>query len=103
MYNTTFLIASENMTHHLKMLKIVLDRLRMANLTLNVKKCKFLMSEVQYLGHVINEEGAKPGELKVKAIKEYPIPKDAQEVRRFLGLARFFRKFVKNFALIAKP
>lgn len=81
----------------------VLERLRMAGLTLKLAKCRFLSSKVAYLGHEISANGIEPGMEKTKAIKEFPPPRNVHEIRRFLGLTSYFRKFVPHFASIASP
>ena len=58
---------------------------------------------MRYLGYEINYEGLRPGDAKVKAVKKFPVPQNVRNVRQFIGLASFFRKFVQNFAQIAKP
>jgi len=84
-------------------LKEVLGRLVKAGLTLSEKKCKFLESEVKFLGHVINGQGTAMDPEKVVTVKEWPELKSVREVRGFLGLATYYRKFVKDFAKIASP
>ena len=67
------------------------------------KKCVFAQPEVQYLGFVLSDKGVSASTDKMKAVREYPTPKNVKEVRAFLGLASFYRKLVPNFAEIAKP
>jgi len=70
---------------------------------LHPKKCVFAQPEVQYLGFVLSDKGVSASTDKMKAVREYPTPKNVKEVRAFLGLASFYRKLVPNFAQIAKP
>ena len=72
-------------------------------MTLNLKKCAFLRTCVTYLGYDIEEGKVRPGNDKIKAVKHFPIPKSVHNIRQFLGLTGYFRHFVKNYALIAKP
>ena len=72
-------------------------------MTLRFNKCHFLQSKIEYLGHEITGEGIRPGCDKIKAVAEFAAPKDVHEVRRFLGLTSYFRKFIMGFAAIAKP
>ncbi|GAB0086702.1 Zinc finger, CCHC-type [Sergentomyia squamirostris] len=97
------LIASTSLDECIETLQVFMERLREANLTLNLDKCKFFQTSVTYLGHRIDKHGAHPGEVKVEAIKRFPKPKNTHEVRRFLGMAGFFRKFVKDFASVSRP
>lgn len=81
----------------------VLEALRRAGLTINIRKSHFIVKEVEYLGNTISKQGIRPGERKVMALTQYPTPTDKHEIRRFHGLASFFRKFVPTFALKAEP
>jgi hypothetical protein len=81
----------------------VFDRLRLHTLKLQPEKCTFLSKEVLYLGHVINESGVSPDPNKIQCIKNYPRPKNAKDIKSFLGLLNYYRRFVDNFAKIAKP
>ena len=83
--------------------KCVLSLLKEANLTLNLKKCRFGIRRVEYLGYIIGEGSIRPGEVKVKAIEDFPRPDSKHDVRWFMGLASFFRRFVSSFANIALP
>ncbi|XP_026830969.1 uncharacterized protein LOC113563505, partial [Ooceraea biroi] len=88
--------------HNIKIARLM-KRLREANLKLQPDKCEFLRKEVGYLGHIISSEGVKPDPEKVKAIKNFPIPRNAKNIKQFLGLAGYYRRFIPEFSKIAKP
>jgi len=88
---------------HALRLENVLRRFDEANLQLHPKKCVFAQPEVHYLGFVLSELGVSASTDKVKAVREYPTPKNVREVRAFLGLASFYRKLVPNFADCKTP
>ena len=82
---------------------MVFERIREANLKLNLEKCTFAAHEVAYLGHIMSASGVSPDMSKVKAIKTFPLLRNVQDVRSFLGLAGYYRSFRKDFAAISKP
>jgi len=77
--------------------------LRAANLKLQPDKCEFLRREVMYLGHIIGSDGVKPDPAKIRAIMNFPTPKNPKNIKQFLGLAGYYRKFIPNFSKVAKP
>lgn len=84
-------------------LKIVLQRFRDARLKLKPKKCHLFKKEVGYLGHVVSSEGVKTDPAKIEAVKSWPTPTNQTEVRSFLGLASYYRRFVLKFSDVVKP
>ena len=88
---------------HLARLRQVFERLRHAKLKLGEDKCTFAAREVSYLGHRVTEEGLLPDPALLAAIRDISPPQNATEVRSFLGLAGYYRRYVKNFAAIAGP
>ena len=66
-------------------------------------KSKFAAKEIKYVGHIVSKEGIKVDPSKFNAIETYPVPKNVKNVRAFLGLAQFYRHYIKSFALIALP
>jgi len=77
--------------------------MRQHNLKLQPDKCEFLRREVSYLGHGIGQTGIRPDERRIKAVKDYPKPRTTPELKAFLGLAGYYRRFIPNFSKIAKP
>ena len=81
----------------------VLDRLREANLKLQPSKCHFARSSVNFLGFVVSSEGLLPDPSKLNAVETFPVPSSVKDVRSFLGLCNYYRRFIKDFAKIASP
>ena len=102
-YLDDILIFSPDNETHLKHLRIVFQRLREADLKLKVSKCNFFKKHIQYLGHLVSGEGIEPLPEKLEAVKEMPPPTTPKEVRQFLGLVGYYRKFVPKFSDIARP
>ena len=97
------LLYSRDMTIHVLHLKSVLQVLFYHKLFAKRSKCTFACSEVEYLGHVISGNGVKTNPKKTVAMLEWPIPKIVKALRRFLGLTGYYRKFIRNYSLIATP
>lgn len=102
-YLDDIIVYSVSLAEHLARLEKVFQRLRKANLKIQLDKTEFLRTEIAYLGHVITPEGVKPNPDKIKAILNYPLPTTATEIKSFLGLLGYYRKFIKDFARITKP
>lgn len=102
-YVDDVLVHSTTIEQHRVHLRKVFQRLREAGLTLKGKKCHVAMSEVRYLGHVFSGTGMMPDVQKIKAVQEWPTPTTVKEVRRFLGLASYYRRYIQHFADISKP
>ena len=88
---------------HLEHLKLVFELLRKHALYAKESKCKFFQMEIHYLGHVISADGLRMDQDKVDAIVRWPHPKNLEELQIFLGMAGFYRKFIKDYAKIAVP
>ena len=102
-YLDDILIFSPDNKTHLKHLEIVFQRLREADLKLKASKCNFFKKHIQYLGHLVSGEGIEPLPEKLEAVRKMPPPTTPKEVRQFLGLVGYYRKFVPKFADIARP
>lgn len=102
-YLDDIIIVTKDFETHLRVLREVLKRLSKANLTLNWEKSKFCRSELKYLGYVVNEHGLLVDPEKVETILNYPSPKKVRQVRRFIGLASWYRRFVPNFSTLISP
>jgi RNase H-like domain found in reverse transcriptase/Reverse transcriptase (RNA-dependent DNA polymerase) len=102
-YLDDIIVFGKNLEQHNRNLIMVLDRLRKVNLKLNPEKCVFMKKSVLYLGHSISDKGIKPDPSKLESIRNYPIPKNADELKRFVALANYYRKFVRNFSILAAP
>ena len=102
-YLDDILIFSPDNKTHLEHLEIVFQRLREADLKLKASKCNFFKKHIQYLGHLVSGEGIEPLPEKLEAVRKMPPPTTPKEVRQFLGLVGYYRKFVPKFADIARP
>jgi len=96
-YVDDVLIMSDSPERHCEHLREVLSRFHQANLSLNPSKCRFGLSKVVYLGHVLSKDGVSVDESKVSVIKTFPVPQNTQ-LRSFLGICSFYRRFQKHFA-----
>jgi len=97
-YIDDILIASTSEDEHEKHLRIVFDRLRKANLVINVSKCHFGKKSSIFLGHTINADGLKPPEHKVEVIRNFAQPEVAKHLKKFLGMINFYRPFIPHAA-----
>lgn len=97
-YLDDIVIATNNFEEHMEMLDLVAKRLREANLTINLSKSKFCVPRLSYLGYILDENGINVDIEKIKSITDYPVPKNVKEVRRFLGMCGWYRRFIVDFA-----
>ncbi|GJU80451.1 putative reverse transcriptase domain-containing protein [Tanacetum coccineum] len=97
------LIYSKSEREHREHLKLILELLKREELYAKVLKCDFWLLKVQFLGHVIDSEGIHVDPAKIKSIKDWASPKTPTEIRQFLGLAGYYRRFIEGFSKIAKP
>ncbi|GJR09001.1 putative reverse transcriptase domain-containing protein [Tanacetum coccineum] len=97
------LIYSKNKKEHEEHLKQILELLKKEELYAKFSKCEFWIPKVQFLGHVIDSEGIHVDPAKIESIKDWTSPKSPTEIRQFLGLAGYYRRFIEGFSKIAKP
>ena len=102
-YLDDIIIFSQDESQHLEHLEIVFSHLWEAGLKMKRSKCDFFKSEIHYLGHLISPEGISPLPNKLDSIKHMPVPNSAKEIKQFLGLTGYYRKFVPRFADISRP
>ncbi|CAL9248404.1 unnamed protein product, partial [Arabidopsis halleri] len=97
------LVYSASWEEHLQHLEIVFSILRHQQLYLKLSKCIFGATMIEYLGHFISFEGVSTDPSKVQAIKQWPTPTSQKQLRSFLGLANYYRRFIQGYSIIAKP
>ncbi|GJZ49154.1 putative reverse transcriptase domain-containing protein [Tanacetum coccineum] len=97
------LIYSKREEEHAEHLKLILELLKKEELYAKFSKFEFWLSNVQFLGHVINSKGIHVDPAKIESIKDWTSPKTPIEIRQFLGLAGYYQRFIKGFSKIAKP
>lgn len=102
-YIDDIMIYSKTFEEHLTQVDRVLELIIDAGLKLRPDKCDFLKDQIKYLGHTISSEGIQANDEKIQAIVDWETPQTVESLRSFLGLASYFRKFVKDFSLIAGP
>ena len=102
-YVDDVLIFSKSFDEHLQHLEQVFQRLKQANLKLQPEKCHFAVRKLKFLGHVISRDGIEVDPEKTQAVSQVPIPKTQKQIRSFLGMANYYRRFIKDFSTIASP
>ena len=102
-YLDDIMVYSRTHEEHLKHLDIVFSKLRDNQLYAKLKKCEFMKTSVEYLGHIVGNNSIKPDKEKTKAIEDWERPRNSKEVMAFVGLANFYRKFVNNFSKRTLP
>lgn len=102
-YMDDVVIFSKSLQEHLQHIKLIFQRLKEVNLKIQLDKSEFLCKEVAFLGHVITPEGIKPNPSKIEAVLKYPVPKTIKEIKSFLGLVGYYRRFISGFAKLTAP
>lgn len=102
-YMDAIVIYASSLEEHSQKLRRLLGRLKTAGLMLQPDKCFFLQKEIVYLGHLITDTGVKPDPKKVEAVRKFPIPKTKNNIKEFLGLTGYYRRFISDYSKIAKP
>ena len=97
------LVYSKDRESHVTHLQVVLETLRKERLYAKLSKCEFWMNEVSFLGHIVSKEGIRVDPKKLEVVVEWKPPRNVTEVRSFLGLAGYYRRFVKGFSMTAAP
>ena len=102
-YLDDLIVFGTDLADHNKNLNAVLLKLRHANLKLNPQKCQFLKQSLIYLGHKISDKGIEPDYSKIEVIQSFPVPTSVEEVKRFVAMANYYRRHIKDFAQICHP
>ena len=102
-YMDDIVIFSNSLQENWQHLKIIFDELKNHGLKIELDKSEFLRKEVPFFGHIITPDGIKPNPEKINAINKYPLPITQKDVKAFLGLTKYYRKFIRDYAKIAKP
>ena len=102
-YLDDIIILGTSLQEHIENIKTIFNTLKEHNLKVQLDKSEFLRKEVAYLGHIVTKDGIRPNPDKINAVKSFPIPKTPKEIKQFLGLIGYYRKFIPNFAKITKP
>lgn len=97
------LVYSQTLQEHLEHLRTVLEILRAEQLYAKMSKCIFAAPQVEYLGHIISEKGVETDPQKIEAVSNWPIPQNITQLRSFLGLTGYYRRFVHHYGEICRP
>lgn len=102
-YVDDIVVFSKSLDEHLHHLKLIFTKLRQFTLKIQLDKSEFLRKDVEFLGHVVTPTGIKPNPSKIVAVENFPVPQSEKELKSFLGLAGYYRRFIPNFAHIVSP
>ena len=102
-YIDDVIIFSSSFEQHCQHLQQVLSRIERAGMTVNAKKCSFCRKELVYLGHVVTTDGVKPDPVKVTAVRDAQVPRTVKQVRAFLGLVNYYRRYIPKCSVTQSP
>ena len=102
-YLDDIIIFGKTFAEMIQNLDMVFARLTEAGLKLQSKKCQLFKKEVEFLGHIINEQGVHTAPKKIECVKNWPLPHDIKDVRSFLGLCGYYRRFIADYSHVTKP
>lgn len=102
-YLDDVIVFGRSLKEHITNLGKVLEKLENANLKIQLDKCEFLKKNCEFLGHVITPEGVKPNPDKIKEIQTWELPTTEKQIKQFLGLVGYYRKFIRDYAKLTKP
>ena len=102
-YLDDIIVFSNNTEDHLHRLRGVFDKLEKAGLKLKLKKCEFFKTKITYLGHIVSAKGIETDPKKVEAVRNWTVPKTVTDVRSFLGFTNHYRRFIEEYANVARP
>lgn len=102
-YMDDIVVFSKSLHEHMLHLRLIFEKLQAFNLKVQLDKTEFLRKEVAFLGHVVTPDGVKPNPSKLEAVENYPLPKNQKEIKSFLGLVGYYRKFIPKFAKLVSP
>ena len=102
-YLDDIVVYSDSFNEHLNQLTLLFQKLTEAKLTINLNKCTFCRATIEYLGHIVGSGAVKPVNAKVKAIQDFPTPKTRKQLRSYIGMAGYYRRFCKDFSIVACP
>ncbi|KAG8173919.1 hypothetical protein JTE90_012423 [Oedothorax gibbosus] len=102
-YIDDVIIPSESLDNSLYKLRLVFERFRQYQVTLNPKKCRFLQTQIQFLGHIVDKDSIRPVPDNLNNIEHFPVPKTLKSLRRFIGVSSYYRDFIEHFSEIIYP
>lgn len=102
-YLDDIIITSNNLKEHFRLLRLVAERLKRANLTISLEKSKFCQKKISYLGYTLSEQGLAVDSVKIQPILDYTVPKTPKDVRRFVGMVSFYKQFIEHFSDLTAP